>query len=144
MHSGELSGRGHRLRVGLALVVPKLIAYRLLEPALRENIQIECLEDRLEGLVPRLVSHEVDMIISDAPLSGHTSVRAFNHPLGRSNVTFFGNRALAQRHRAGFPASLDGAPFILPSAGRCVERSTRGSSERACGHRSLVDSMTAR
>jgi LysR family transcriptional activator of nhaA len=117
MQSGELGGRGHRLRVGLALVVPKLIAYRLLEPALRENIQIECVEDRLEGLVPRLVNHEVDMIISDAPLSGHTSVRAFNHPLGRSNVTFFGARELAKRHRAGFPASLDGAPFILPLGG---------------------------
>jgi LysR family transcriptional activator of nhaA len=41
-------------------------------------------------------------------------VRAFNHLLGETGVSFFGTKALARAHRRGFPKSLDGAPMLLP------------------------------
>ena len=41
-------------------------------------------------------------------------MRAFNHLLGESSVSFFAVPALARKLSRGFPRSLDGAPTLLP------------------------------
>ena len=48
--------RPGRLAVGVTNVVPKLVAYQMLEPALRllDPIRVDCVEDRLERLLAEL------------------------------------------------------------------------------------------
>lgn len=122
---GRPSGRPLRLVVGVSDVLPKLIAYRFLEPALRlaERAQLICYEDRPERLMAELATFELDLVLADAPLGDLARVRAYSHLLGNCGVTFFAGPALALRYKRRFPASLDGAPFLLPMAGAALRRS---------------------
>lgn len=114
-----------KLRVGIADVVPKLLSHRLLEPALRmeEAVQIVCREDKTERLLAELSLADLDLVIADAPLAGQARVRAFNHLLGESGVTFFATSDLAPKYAVDFPASLEGAPLLLPTDNTLLRRS---------------------
>lgn len=123
---GRPQGRPARFLVGIADVVPKWIAFRVLEPVLRmsEPVQLVCYEDNTDGLLISLAAHQLDMILTDAPVSGPARPRVFNHELGQSGVTFFSSdKALAQQYRRGFPKSLDDAPLLLPIEGAALRRS---------------------
>lgn len=110
--------RPGRLGVGVATVVPKLMARRMLEPAVRlpEPVQLECVHEKAERLLTELAVAGLDMVLADAPAPPAVKERTFSHLLGECAVTVFGTRRLATAHRRGFPHSLDGAPFLLPSA----------------------------
>ncbi len=114
---GRPTGRPQRLTVGIADVVPKLIAYRLLEPALRQEqpLRIVCREDKPERLLTELAIHGLDLVLSDAPVGEATKVKAFSHLLGECGVSVFGTKALAKVHRRGFPRSLHRAPLLMPT-----------------------------
>lgn len=122
---GRVTGRPMKLTVGLTEAMPKLIAYRLLEPALRmpEHAQIVCYEGRPERLLADLAVHSLDLVLSDSPAEPGTRVRVYSHLLGECGVTFFSTRKLAAAHKAGFPKSLDGAPMLLPTANTSLRRS---------------------
>jgi LysR family transcriptional activator of nhaA len=109
--------RPERLAVGVAMVVPKLVAYRMLEPALRlhEPIQLDCVHEKPERLLAELAIYGLDVVLADAPAPPAVKVRAYSHLLGESAVSVFGTGRMAAAHRRGFPGSLDGAPFLLPS-----------------------------
>ena len=109
--------RPGRLAVGVAMAVPKLIAYQMLEPALRllEPIRLDCVADRLERLLAELAVYTLDLVLADAPAPPTVKVRAYSHLLGECGVSVFGTERLAAAHRRQFPRSLDGAPFLLPS-----------------------------
>ena len=113
------------LIVGVDNVVPKLVAYRLLQPALREPtpFRITCVEERLDGLLAQLALGQVDLVIADQPLAPASGIRAFNHVLGECGVTIFGAPDLARQYRRGFPASLEGAPVLLPTQGTALRHS---------------------
>jgi len=121
---GRFTGRPRKLVAGISEVVPKLIAYRLLKPALQgpEPVQLVCKEDRTEPLLAALALHELDLIITDTPVGPASPVRAFNHLLGECGVSLFAAPELAARVRRGFPESLDGAPFLLPAEPATVRR----------------------
>jgi LysR family transcriptional activator of nhaA len=106
-----------RLAVGVAMVVPKLVAYRILEPALelREPIQLDCVHERPERLVAELAIFSLDLVLADTPAPPAIKVRAYSHLLGECGVSVLGSARLAAAHRRRFPRSLDGAPFLLPS-----------------------------
>jgi LysR family transcriptional activator of nhaA len=106
---GHAGTRPARLRVGVSDVVPKLIAYRLLAPALLGNapVQLTCTEDKTERLLADLSTHEIDLVLADAPIGIGASVRAFNHLLGECGVSFFATRKLADRLVGRFPGRLD-------------------------------------
>ena len=122
--AGDGGDRPRRFLVGIADVVPKLIAYRLIEPALRlpEGLTLSCLEGTPERLVSALSVHALDLLITDAPVTPAANVRAFNHLLGECGTTVFGTPDLAARYRNAFPSSLDGAPFLLPLHGSTIRR----------------------
>jgi len=122
---GRPTSRPLPLAVGVADAVPKLIAYRLLEPVLRlpEPIRLVCREDRTDRLLADLAVHSLDVVISDSPVGPTVKVKAFNHLLGECGITFFGAAKLAAAHRRGFPRSLDGAPMLLPTEGTALRRS---------------------
>ena len=113
---GRPRGRPLRLLAGVSDLIPKLIAYRVLRPALEmpEPVQIICEEGPPEHLLAELAEHRMDVVLSDAPLPPTVPVKAYNHLLGTSTATIFAAPQLASRYRKNFPASLDGAPFLLP------------------------------
>jgi LysR family transcriptional regulator, transcriptional activator of nhaA len=122
---GRATGRPARLTVGVAKVVPKLVAFRLLEPALRlpEPVLVECREDTVERLLAELATHSIDIVLADAPVPSTVHIRAFAHLLGECGVGVFGASELATRARRRFPTSLDGAPFLVPSQNTALRRS---------------------
>ena len=114
--AGRPTGRPARLSVGIAESVPKLIAYRLLDAVRRspDPPQLVCREGPPARLLADLAAHEIELVISDTPPGAAAPVRVYTHPLGDTGATIFGTPELAARYRGRFPASLDGAPFLLP------------------------------
>jgi LysR family transcriptional activator of nhaA len=121
---GRSPGRPIRFLVGVADVVPKLVAYRLLLPALAlaEPLRLICREDKPERLLAELAIHELDLVLTDTPISGLARVRAFSHLLGTSAVSVFGVPEMAAHYRKHFPQSLEGAPFLLPTENTALRR----------------------
>jgi LysR family transcriptional activator of nhaA len=103
-------------RVGIAGSVPKSVAYRVVEPALRlaEPVRLVCREDRLEPLLAEMAVHHLDLVIADRPMPTHLNVRGYSHFLGESDLTVFAAPELVQSLPGTFPALLDRAPFLLP------------------------------
>lgn len=122
--AGRVTGKPLHLRVGVADAVPKRIAFQLIEPAIRlaEPVRLAVREDRVDRLLAALVSHDLDLVISDTPAGPGARVRVFNHLLGECGTVLLAAPRLARRHRRGFPRSLDGAPFLLPAAGTAQRR----------------------
>jgi LysR family transcriptional activator of nhaA len=118
------TGKPMRLVVGVDDVLPKEIAQELIEPALHlpEPVMLRCHEANLERLMAELAVHEVDVVLSDAPVTPTLNVRAYNHPLGESGVNWIGIASLARLYRRGFPKSLQGAPILLPTDDTAIRR----------------------
>jgi LysR family transcriptional activator of nhaA len=121
---GEHSGHRLRVVVGIADVLPKGVAYQLIEPALHleRPMRIICREDPADRLIALLALQELDVVLTDAAMYPGLKVRAFNHPLGESGVTFLATQKLAQRYRRGFPHSLNGAPMLLPTDNTAIRQ----------------------
>jgi LysR family transcriptional activator of nhaA len=121
--AGLPAGQRLRLEVGVADVIPKRVAERLLRPAIQaaEHIQLGCREGPLSQLLGRLALHELDVVIADSPIGEPISVRAFNHMLGKCGTSFFAAPHLAHLKK-DFPRSLRGVPFLLPSEGNSLRR----------------------
>lgn len=121
---GRATGRPVRFVVGVADVLSKQIAFRLLAPALQlpSPIQVVCREARAESLLASLAVHEVDLVLADTPVPPTVHVKAYSHLLGESDVTCFAAPALAATLRRRFPQSLSGAPMLLPGDGTVVRR----------------------
>jgi len=122
---GRPTGKPVRFVVGIVDVLPKLIAKRLLEPALQlpDPLKLVCIEDSLERLLSELALHNVDIVLSDTPVTGAMRIRAFNHLLGESSIAVFGTKELSRKYGKGFPTSLNGAPFLLQGRASAVRRS---------------------
>ena len=122
---GRAKGQLLRLDVGVADSVSKMVVRRLLQPALElaEPVRLVCHEDAHENLLVRLASHELDLVIADAPVSPGSRVRAFSHVLGETSVSLFGTKDLARTYRRGFPKSLENAPMLLPLENLTLRRS---------------------
>jgi LysR family transcriptional activator of nhaA len=111
-----------RLTVGISDSLPKLIASRLLEAALRlpQKVKLMCYEDNFESLLGDLSVHKLDVVLTDRPVPTGTNLRVFSHLLAESEITLFGVPALAKQYRAKFPDSLNGAPVLLPTRNNAV------------------------
>ncbi len=123
--AGRSVGRPSRLTVGVVDALPKLLTYRLLEPAqgMTEQIRLVLREDKPERLLADLAIHALDLVLSDAPVPATVRVKAHSHLLGESGITIFGAPDLAAAHRRRFPHSLDGAPFLVPTDNSTLRRS---------------------
>ena len=120
-------GRMLEFKVGVSDAVSKSIACRLIEPAtqLPEPVRIVCREWKLDSLLAELALHRLDLVISDAAIPASVSVRAFNHRLGTSAVSFFAAPALHGRCAGAFPQCLDGAPLLMPGEDSAVGQRLR-------------------
>lgn len=104
------------INVGIVNSIAKLIAYRLLSPvlAMENALRVVCYEGDLEDLLGDLSVHQLDIVLSDRVIPSGLGVKAFNHKLGASSVSFFCHRTLAGEYEDNFPGSLNGAPTLLP------------------------------
>lgn len=109
-------GRPLRLTIGLADVVTKPMAHRLIRPMLRppHPVRVVVREDSPEKLLAELLAHELDVLIMDSPPGPDAGVRLFSQMLNECGVTLLATAELARRYRPRFPKSLDGSPFLLP------------------------------
>lgn len=130
--AGRTPGSAITVKVGVAMVVPKLLAYRVLEPILRlpDGIRLICHEAPLVDLLADLSVHKLDVVLADSPINPTLNIRAFNHSLGASGITFFGMPVQAAALRADFPASLNGTNMLMPGTGSNLRRSLETWFER--------------
>jgi len=114
-----------RVTIGIADVVPKLVVRKLLEPVMgiRGGVRLICTENKPDVLLAELSLHQIDAVIMDAPVGPHSKVKAHSRILLESGVSFFGTGDLLKRYQDGFPASLDGAPVLLPFGNTSLRRS---------------------
>jgi LysR family transcriptional regulator, transcriptional activator of nhaA len=122
--SGRPGASAVPLKVGIAMVVPKLLAYRVLAPvlALPEPVRLICHEAPLIDLLADLSVHKLDLVLADSPVNPALNIRAYNHVLGESGISFFATSELAIAHRDRFPESLDGAPMLMPTGSSALYR----------------------
>ena len=115
-------------RVGVADSVAKSVAYRLLEPALSvpEPVRLICSEGKFPELLSQLALHRLDLVIADEPMSKRMSIKAFNHPLGSTAMSFFCAPALKARLRGAFPACLNDMPMLIQGASASVRQQLEG------------------
>ncbi len=113
-----------QLVAGVADVIPKMVAERLLQSAVSAvpDLRLVCREGPLPQLLAALALHELDVVLSTSPAPEEIRVKAFSHLLGRSGVTFLAAPRL-QGLKKGFPASLGGAPALLPAPGTVLRHS---------------------
>ena len=111
--------------VAMPYVVPKLVAFELLKPAIhhQEGFRIICHEGKLPDLMADLALHRLDLIISDAPAPPTVDVRAYSHRLGECGLSFLAVPDMAKKYRRKFPWSLNKAPVCLPTDHTAVRRS---------------------
>jgi LysR family transcriptional activator of nhaA len=122
MLRGSRGGRPLQFRVGIADVVPKSVAYRLLAPAmaLPDPIRILCREDKLDRLLSELAIHRLDLVLADSPMPDQAEVQAYSHALGECGVSFLASPELAARLGGEFPALLNAAPLLVPGEGTAM------------------------
>lgn len=138
---GEVGARGPRLNVGVVNALPKLIVYRLVEPALHlaDPVQLTCFEDKKDRLLADLALHAVDLVIADGPATTAAGARVYSHLIGESGVAVFGAPDLAQRYREDFPRSLIGAPMLLQTTNTELRRAV----EQWCEARRIFPQVRA-
>ena len=114
---GEADSGRIRLTVGISDSLPKLTAFRLLESTLHlaTPVRLVCFENEFEALLADLALHKLDVVLTDRAVRSGTTLRVFSHMLYESDTIVVGAAALAQTYAANFPASLNGAPFLLPT-----------------------------
>jgi LysR family transcriptional activator of nhaA len=115
-------------RVGVADSVAKSLAYRLLEPALSvaEPVRLICSEGKFPDLLSQLALHRLDLVLADEPLSRRISVKAFNHPLGSTSMSFFCAPRLREALQGRFPECLNGQPMLIQGASASVRQQLEG------------------
>jgi len=106
------------LNAGVSASIHKLVAYRLLQPALRieRPVNLHCRTGRTEDLVLALKRQELDVVLTDRMPSMEEQSRLSIHPISGSTISLFAAPELAATLREGFPRSLNERPFLANAA----------------------------
>ncbi len=114
---GRTRTRRSVFRVGVLDSTPKTVVYRLLEPSIKPlgSLSLEIREGDIDVLIGWLARNLVHVIISDQPPDSAAHYPFSTHKLGETDIDLYGVPRLAARYRPNFPASLAGAPMLLPT-----------------------------
>jgi LysR family transcriptional activator of nhaA len=107
------------LRIGVTDSVPKLLTVALLEPVIgrhRKELELFCREGAYGELLGRLAAGELDAVLADTAVPGNLARSLHASALAASGMSFLAALPIADQLRRRFPASLDGAPFLVGSA----------------------------
>ena len=116
------------LRVGICDIVPKTIAFRLLQPAREAGMAMRllCREGHFDALMGELAAHRLDLVLADRGLAPGGAIRGYTHLLGTSSLTVLGHPRLCRAWSGDFPACLREAPFLLPGPDAAVRTQLQG------------------
>lgn len=122
--AGRAQGGPLRLAVGVADVVPKLVAHQLIAPATRleQPVHLVCREGKLRDLIGQLTLGTLDVVLADAPPGPTSGDRLFVHRLGSFGLTVFASPTDAAPLRTGFPDSLRDTPWLMPTPESTLRR----------------------
>lgn len=114
-----------RVNIGIADSLPKRMSFELIRPIfdLPQAVQASCHEWPLPDLLAHLASHRLDIVLADEPAPTVSNLKAFNHLLGDSGISFCAGPAMAARLKRRFPRSLHDAPALLPTPDTPLRRS---------------------
>ncbi len=120
------SGQPTSFAIGIDEIVPKLVARRFLEPvlALEPTPRLVCREGKEADLLTDLRARRLDAMLVPSPPAEMQGLQVTL--LATSAVAVFGTPSLARRFRRRFPASLAGAPLLLPGAASEARRLVDG------------------
>ena len=105
-----------RLAVGIADGLPKLEVQRLLQPVLGvAHLRLVCDDGEMAGLLADLVLHKLDVVLTDHPAPPNLQLKVHSHSLGTSDIGWYGAPHWWALAHAGFPASLEQVPVLLPT-----------------------------
>ena len=89
-------------------------------------MRLICSEGKFPDLLAQLALNRLDLVIADEPMSRRLSVRAFNHPLGGTAMSFFCTPALKAQLKGEFPQCLNGQPLLIQGAQASVRQQLEG------------------
>ncbi|GLS26391.1 LysR family transcriptional regulator [Marinibactrum halimedae] len=119
---GSDAGKPLDMMVGITDAIPKVVAYKMLEPVLKlGHVRLHCREGDFDSLVAQLSVHSLDLVLADRPLSQQLHVKAQSYLLKESGVSIMMANHVAPQ--ASFPECLQGMPFLLPSEHHWLSRS---------------------
>lgn len=106
-----------RLRAGISDGIPKLLAYGLLSKVteMPGDVRLICDEGEFEDLLADLALHRLDVVLTDRPAPVGGNLKVFSSRLGDFETGLFASAKWFERYDPGFPASLSGAPLLLPT-----------------------------
>ena len=112
------------LAIGAVSSMPKLIAERIVAPAMLgdPHVRVRCHEATLDQLLADLAVHKLDLVLSDQPVPRGLNLKAYDHHLGESGLSFFSPKIRARGWRNRFPESLNEAPLLLPTKNSALRR----------------------
>ncbi|MCU0760725.1 MAG: LysR family transcriptional regulator [Steroidobacteraceae bacterium] len=120
------AGQPTSFAIGVDEIVPKLVARRFLEPvlALEPAPRLVCREGNETALMADLRARRLDAVLVPGPPTDLQGLQVTL--LATSAIGVYGTPPLARRIRPRFPASLAGAPLLLPGAAREARRLVEG------------------
>lgn len=103
------------LHVGALDSIPKQVVLQLVKSALNVSpCQITLSEGKSDELIRNLISHEMDLLVTNFIPSGSDAKKLFPRVIAKKNVAFYGAPKF-KAFRKGFPDSMSGAPVIVPT-----------------------------
>lgn len=116
---GSARPRTVALRIGVTDSIPKLQTAAILDALIcrhRRELELECHEGGAGTLFGRLATGEFDAVLSDIPVPANLTRSLQGRLLREAGTSLLAQPRLAARLAPGFPASLDGAPYLAGSA----------------------------
>lgn len=115
---GGARARAVRLRVGTTDSVSKLQTLSTLQPVIerhRDEIELVCQEGAYADLLGRVGAGELDLVLSDSPVSPSLARSLHTMAISETGVSFLAAPVVCARLKGGFPRNLDHAPFLVGS-----------------------------
>lgn len=124
MRRSAATPRTLEFRVGVADSVPKSVAYKLLEPSwgVPEPVRLVCHEGKFRDLLAQLSVHRLDLVIADEPMPRQINVKAFNHALGSTTMSFFCTAGVKAGLKGKFPGCLNDAPLLIQGGSSAIRQ----------------------
>ena len=117
MLRGAPQERTSEFTISAVSSISNLVVHKIIKPTLTlsDNINLISKAGRIESIFAELAVNQVDLVLTDTPLTSGYNVKAYNHYLGESGMSFFATPTLARALKGEFPSCLSHTPILLPS-----------------------------
>ncbi|MEM8867537.1 MAG: LysR family transcriptional regulator [Verrucomicrobiota bacterium] len=109
------AGSRRTVRVGALSPLSKNLQYEIIRPLIMESQNlVQVIEGEMTEMIQRLLSHQIDLLLSNLPPDGVDRVHSDTHLLGEMPVYLVGRPPFKIPKKA-FPNWLEDIPLFLPS-----------------------------